>query len=119
MNYYDLFKPYSPEIRGDLEKYLKEYDGSNADNLFYGLKYFLIIKDKGYFIPGQTIIRVSQHPVPDIYYKINSDFMLESKGRGRENMSCVGAEKGVYNPSRILRKKMWSIFGLNLNNNHL
>ena len=60
MNYNDLFKPYSPEIRGDLEVYLREYDGSSADNLFYGPEYFFVIKKNGWMVPGQTWIRVNQ-----------------------------------------------------------
>ena len=114
MNYDDLFKPYSPEIRGDLEAYLREHDGGSADNIFCGPEYFFVIKDKGWMIPGQTLIRVNQSPIPDISYVVNSEFMLESKGRGEENMSCVGAPKGVHNPSRVLRKQGWSILGLNL-----
>jgi len=114
MNYYDLFKPYSPEIRGDLEAYLREHDGSSADNLFCGPEYFFVMKDKGWIVPNQTWIRVNQSPIPDISYLVNSEFMLESRGRGEENMSCVGAPKGVHNPSRALRRKTWSILSLNL-----
>ena len=110
-----MVKPYSLEIRGDLEAYLREHDGSFADNLFYGSEYFFVIKDKGWIVPGATWIRVNQSPVPDISYVVNSDFMLESNGRGKENMSCVGATRGVYNPSKALRREAWSILGLNLN----
>ena len=115
MDFNDLFKPYSPEIRGDLEVYLSEHDGSSADSLFYGPKYFFVIKDKGWMVPGQTWIRVNRSPVPDIAYVVNSDFMLESSGRGKDNMSCVGATRGVYDPSKALIRKAWSILGLNLN----
>lgn len=114
MDHSDLFKPYSPEIRGDLEAYLREYDGSCADNLFYGPEYFFVIKNKGWMVPHQTWIRVDQSPAPDIAYAVNSNFMLESNGRGRENMSCVGAVKGIHNPSKVLRKNAWSISGLRL-----
>lgn len=112
MDYSDLFKPYSLEIRGDLEVYLEEHDGGSADNLFYDPDYFFVIKNKNWMIPLQTWIRVNQSPIPDILYVVNHDFMLESNGRGRENMSCVGAKRGIYDPSRALRGKMWSIFGL-------
>jgi hypothetical protein len=44
MNPYDLFKPYSQKIRGDLEKYLRECDEGGADNMFSGSKYFFVIK---------------------------------------------------------------------------
>ena len=115
MDLRDLFKPYSPEIRGDLEAYLREYDGSNADNKFYGPEYFSIIKDKGWIVPGQSMIRVNQSPIPDISYVVNPNFMLESHSQGEHNMSCVGAMAGVYDPSKTLRKKTWSIIGLNLN----
>jgi hypothetical protein len=114
MNYYDLFKPYSPEIHGDLEAYLRKYDGSSADNLFYGPEYFFVLKEKGCIVPHITWVRVNQSPVPDISYIVNSEFMLESSGRGRENMSCVGAPKGIFDPSKALRKKAWSALGLNL-----
>lgn len=110
----DLFKPYSPELREDLEEYLREYDGRNADNRFCGAKYFFEIRDKGLMIPGFTLIRVCSSPVPDVIYSVNDDFMLESSGRGKLNMSAVGAEKGVYDPRKVLKKKLWSIHGLNL-----
>ena len=45
MSFEDLFKPYSPEIKGDLETYLRKHDGTMADNFFHGLQYFFIIKD--------------------------------------------------------------------------
>lgn len=114
MNYDDMVRPYSPERRGDLEEYLRNHDGHYADNLFQGTKYFFVIRKKGWIVPGLTFIRISQSPIPDIAYLVNSDFMLESSGRGEENMSCAGASKGVHDPSKVLRKKLWSIFGLNL-----
>ncbi len=115
MNYYDLFKPYSPKIRGKLEEYLKEHNGrSGTDNLFLGSKYFFVMKYKRLMIPGVSWVRVDLSPVPDISYFVNSDYMLESPGRGHPNMSCEGAEKGVYDPRKVLRRKTWSIIGLDL-----
>lgn len=114
MNYYDLFKPYSPKIRGKLEDYLRGHNGFQVDNLFSGIRYFFVIKNKGLMIPGNTWIRVNLSPIPDISYFVNSDFMLESYGRGHPNMSCEGAEKGVYDPRVVLRRKTWSISGLDL-----
>lgn len=116
MGFLDLFKPYSPEIRGNLEDYLLEHNGviSGADNLFLGPKYFFILKDKGLIVPVTTWVRVDLSPAPDISYFVNRDFMLESQGRGIINMSCVGAEKGVYDPKKALRRKAWSITGLDL-----
>ena len=112
MNFDDLFKPYSPEIRGDLEKYLKEHDGSSASNLFYGFEYFFAIKDKGLMNPGATFLRVNQSPAPDIGYFVNSDYLLESRGSGQYNMSFMTAKKGIYDPKETLKNKSWSIFGL-------
>ena len=114
MNIADMFKPYSPEIRGDLEKYLREYDGSSADNQFYGPEHFFIIKDRLWMIPGMTHLRVFRSPIPDIGYFVNSDFLLESRGIGAPNMSYMGAERGVYDPAKILKNQIWSIYGLNI-----
>jgi len=94
MRFCDLFKPYSPEIHGDIEKYLEEHDGFQTDNLFQGSKYFFKIKDMELIVPKQTIIRMDQSPIPDLSYFVNSNYQLESMGRGIENMSLVGAEKG-------------------------
>ncbi|MEN9626308.1 MAG: hypothetical protein RL557_636 [archaeon] len=114
MSFEDLFKPYSPQLRGELENYLREHDGTTADNLFHGPEYFFIIRDRGFLIPGSTFIRVDQSPVPDVGYFVNSDYLLESKGVGKPNMSLVGAEKGVYDPQAVLKNKNWSIYNLNL-----
>jgi hypothetical protein len=114
MDFFDMFKPYSPKIRGDLEKYLKEFDGSQADNLFHGSEYFFVIKDKGWMIPNLTFIRVNRSPAPDAGYFVNSDFMLESRGIGELNMSLIGAEKGIYDPKKALKNQNWSISGLNI-----
>jgi hypothetical protein len=105
---------YSPETRGDLEEYLRRYSGSMADNVFFGPEYFFIIKDKGWMRPNDTMIRVNRSPIPDEHYFVNSDFLLESNGPGRHNMSCVGAQKGVYDPKKVLKNMLWSIYGLNL-----
>ena len=117
MDYNDLFKPYSPEIRGDLEEYLREHDGSCADNLFYGPDYFFVIKDKGIMIPEFTHIRVDQSPAPDVGYFVNSDYLLESRGHGQQNMSLMGAKEGVYDPNEALKDRKWSILGLSLYDN--
>lgn len=114
MNFKDLFKPYSPKIRGDLEKYLREHDGVNAGNLFHGPQYFFIIKEKGLMIPHSTSIRVSQNPIPDACYFVNADYLLESRGLGEYNMSAMGAKKGVYDPNETLKDRFWSILYLNL-----
>ena len=112
MNYQDLFKPYLPENNGDLEEYLREHDGLNASSHFYGQEYFFVIKDKGLMIPKFTFLRVGQSPAPDIGYFVNSDYLLESHGRGEYNMSFMGAEKGVYDPNKVLKNRTWSIWGL-------
>ena len=114
VDYNDLFKPYSPEIRGDLEEYLRTHSGRAADNYFFGPKYFYIIKEKGFMIPTVTFVRVNQSPVPDIGYTLNSDFLLESCGEGELNMSLVGAKKGIYTPEQALKDRGWSIHYLNL-----
>lgn len=114
MDFQDLFRPYSPKIRGDLEEYLREHDGTTASNYFYGPRYFFVIKEKGIIIPGTTFLRVSQSPVPDVGYFVNSDYLLESQGLGEYNMSFMGAKRGIYNPRKILKNRGWSIFGLNL-----
>ncbi|MEK6890871.1 MAG: hypothetical protein AABX03_01915 [Nanoarchaeota archaeon] len=116
MNVNDLFKPYSPEIRGDLEEYLREHNGMSADNLFHGPEYFFIIGEKGFIVPDWTYVRVDQSPIPDIGYFVNSDYLLESSGHGEPNMSLMGAKKGIYDPKEILKNKNWSISHLNLEN---
>ncbi len=108
-----VIKPYSPKIRGELEEYLREHDGSNVSNLFFGPKYFFIIRDKGLMIPELSLVRVSQSPAPDIAFFVNSDYLLEGYGSGEYNMSCIRASKGIYEPGKVLRRKCWSISGLN------
>jgi len=105
---------YSPEAKGDLEEYLRRYSGSMADNVFFGPKYFFIIKDKGWIYPYGTMVRVNRSPLPDWMYFVNSDYLLESNGIGEHNMSCEGADKGVYDPKKALRGVLWSIIGLDL-----
>lgn len=118
MNYYlcyrmDAHRPYSPE-KGCLKEYLRERDGTGIDNLFFGPEYFFVFKERGWLLPRSTVIRVDKSPVPDIAYMVNLDFLLESSGRGKENMSLVGASRGVYEPDTALRDRHWSIYGLNL-----
>jgi hypothetical protein len=114
MSFEDLFKPYSPKIKGDLETYLREHDGTIADNLFRGPQYFFIIKEKGLITPLLTCIRVNQSPIPDVCYFVNADYLLESAGPGEYNMSARGAKKGVYDPNEVLKDRGWSISNLNL-----
>ena len=114
MGFEDMFKPYSPEIRGDLEEYLRECEEEYADNQFYGAEYFFEIKNRGLIIPGITCLRVGQSPAPDIGYFVNDDYLLESRGRGHNNMSLMGAKEGVYDPSKTLKDKAWSISDLKL-----
>lgn len=114
MNLDDGFKPYSPEM-GDLEGYLEKTNmGGSMDNHFYGVEYFLVIKEKGFLLPGATGVRVAVECGPDNVYFVNEDFMLESHGVGEHNMSSVGAEKGIYNPEKILKDAHWSIHYLKL-----
>jgi hypothetical protein len=108
----DMFKPYSKEIRGDLEAYLREHDGINASNVFYGAKYFFEIKDRGLIIPRITSVRIYLSPAPDNSYFVNNDLLLESNGGREYNVSCIEAKKGIYNPSKILKRRIWSISGL-------
>jgi len=109
-----MFKPYSPELKGDLLEYLKERKSGSADNLFYGPKYFSEIKDKGIMVPEFSCVRVNQSPAPDIVYFVNSNFLLESHGYGESNMSAMGAKKGIYKPEDVLKDFHWSISHLNL-----
>ena len=109
-----MFKPYSPETRGDLEEYLRKCEEGSAENIFYGPKYFFEIKNKKLMILGITWIRVNQSPIPDIEYFVNSDYLLESRGYGSSNMSLMGAKEGVYDPSLALKNKTWSIYDLRL-----
>lgn len=114
MEDFDPFKPYSLETRGDLKKYLRDYDGTMADNMFFGEKYFFVMREQGFLIPFLTTLRVDRSPVPDLVYFVNEDFMLESRGTTAHNMSAVGAKKGIYNPRKVLHKVIWSIHGLKL-----
>jgi len=114
MSFDDMFKPYSPEIRGDLLKYLTSHDGLTTDNHFFGPKYFEIIRKRGLMIPGVTFVSVDNSPAPDIGYFVNSEGLLESRGVGEMNMSMIGAKKGVYNPKKVLKNRHWSISPLNL-----
>jgi hypothetical protein len=110
----DSSRPYSFELRGDLEEYLRQRDEMGADNLFFGSDHFFEIKEKGFMMLGLTWIRVDQSPIPDLAYSVNSDYMLESRGSGHQNMSLMGAEEGVYNPREVLKDKLWSIYLLKI-----
>ena len=107
--------PYSFEFYGDLERYLIDRNMTSTENLFFGFSDFFEIKKRGFLIPNITLIRVNDSPIPDKTYFVNKHFLLESKSEGEYNMSSVGAAKGVYAPKKILHKKAWSIYGLNLN----
>lgn len=114
MNYEDQFKPYTPEIRGDLVEYLRGCEFHRISNLFNGPKYFLEMREKGLLIPRISFIRVNQSPIPDIGYIVNNELLLESDGPGRYNMSMMFAENGVYTPEQALTGNNWSIDWLNL-----
>ena len=109
----DLFGPYSPKTKGDLMEYLIGQSGGHVDNIFRGPKYFFVLKEKGLLVPNESHLRVDRSPIPDICYLVNSDFMLESGGEGKENMSAIGAKKGVYNPKEALEGMNWSVYNLN------
>jgi len=110
----DVYKPYSLKFRRVLEDYLESHDGMSCDNHFCGARYFYVMQRKGLIIPRITSVRVATHVIPDTLYLVNEDFMLQSSGRGEGNMSCVGGDKGVYNPRVLLRRRHWSIHGLKL-----
>ena len=114
MNFEDFFKPYSLELRGDLLAYLRESQRSDVDNLFFGSEHYWEIRDNGLMVPRVTYVRVDQSPIPDIRYFVNSDFLLQSRGPGHQNMSLMGAQEGVYHPNEALKDRRWSISGLNL-----
>jgi hypothetical protein len=110
----DLFRAdYSPERRGDLLDYLRESDEGSFDNCFIGPEYFFVIKEKGLIVPNLTSVRVNMSPAPDLFYLINDEFLLQSNGGGEYNMSCIDAPRGIYDPSKILVRKAWSIYHLN------
>jgi hypothetical protein len=114
MTFEEMFKSYSFETKGDLEEYLRNCENSYASPMFYGFKYFLEIKEKKLIIPNTTYLYIMQSHIPDIGYIVNNDFMLQSRGQGEYNMSLMGAKKGIYDPKKVLNKKMWSIGGLNI-----
>ncbi len=107
-----MFKPYSKELKGDLEAYLKERFRGQADNMFYGSEHFFEIKDLGLIRPGISYVRVNMSPIPDTGYMINENYLLESTGQGNFNMSLMGAKEGVYDPKVALKDQIWSISGL-------
>lgn len=109
----DYYKPYSQEIRGDLFTYIKTQIEGNAVPYFSGFEDFFKIIALGLIKPTHTAIRISRSPAPDIVYFVNNEFMLESRGTGEYNMSAMGAEKGVYDPKKVLAEESWTITGLN------
>ena len=58
MNKEHLFCSYTPEIHGKLEQYLKEHDGRICTPFFHGIEWFYKLRDKAYFIPGFSAIRL-------------------------------------------------------------
>jgi len=107
---FEAVEPYSKESMGDLRAYLEKRDGSSCDNFFLGSDSFFEIRDLGIMVPGGTSVRVSQSPVPDRNYFVNADFVLESRGTGEINMSCIGGDAGVHDPREVLKDSYWSIY---------
>ena len=109
----EMFAPYSHK-KGELVSYLREHDGRSAGNLFLDVQYYFVMTERGLLMPERTWVRVGRSPAPDEGYFVNEDFMLESKGRGDENMSLVAGEMGVHDPEVLLRGKYWSVYDLNV-----
>lgn len=107
-----MYGSYSPESKGGLLDYLRRCENEMVDNKFSGSKYFGEIVRLGIVRPRMTMIRVAQSPAPDAVYFVNEDGKLESNGSGSYNMSAMGAERGVYDPKKTLKNKIWSIHGL-------
>ncbi len=53
MEFNDLFKPYSFELKGNLKEYLIEREMGRANNLFFGSEHFFMIRDEGFMRPEQ------------------------------------------------------------------
>ena len=108
----DMYAPYSQEKRGDLLEYLKSCDEYDTDNHFFGPENFQKIVELGLVSAGFTVVRVNQSPMPDAYYFVNNEYLLESHGLGGYNMSATSAAKGTYKPEDVLKNHHWSIHGL-------
>jgi hypothetical protein len=114
MRFEDLFAPYSPKRKGELRDYLLHCEENGIANHFYGPKYYFAIQKSGLMIPQSTWVRVSKSPAPDIGYIVNAEYLLESGGAGRQNMSLVGAKAGISTPEQALKSAHWSIHNLRL-----
>ncbi len=107
---FDAFKPYSERIHGDLREYLLQREEGGADNLFHGSLDFMLLREKGFLVPG-SVIRVNRSPVPDMVYTIDDALRLTSHGAGTYNMSAMSAPSGEYDPT-TLDGTTWSAYNL-------
>lgn len=90
---------YNPKTDGTLEEYLTTHNGRSAFPLFRGLKYFNVMKERGWLEPRWTIVRLMWNSFRgDEHFIVTEDFQLE----GMEGPAHSGRE-GIHAPSKILK----------------
>jgi len=101
---------YHPEVDGTLEEYLQTHNGRTAFPLFRGIKYFTIMKKRGWLEPRWTIVRLLWNTGRgDEHFFVTENFQLE----GMEGPAHSGRE-GIHAPSKILKMDgpLWEIYNL-------
>lgn len=68
---------YVPEISGSLENYLRLYDSVISFPLFRGYDHYALLWDKGYLVPGVSIIhRVKRRGDDETYLVISKEQIM-------------------------------------------
>lgn len=88
---------YTPDRDGDLKKYLEIYDGLAAFPLFRGFEQYVMLKDKGLFLPDYSVIRLMWNVGRgDEHFLVLEDYRLE----GLQTPAHAGRE-GIHEPEKI------------------
>lgn len=110
---YDSQKWYIPNRDGILEEYLKIHDEFSCFPLFKGYEQYELLWDKGYLIPGQSVIRLMWNIMrEDEHFWVLS----KTKLQGISNVKAHVGRPGIHNAKEILEETVWEAQSLNKKN---
>lgn len=106
---------YNEERDGPIERYLETHNGISTFPLFTGYDSFKMLLDKGYIIPGRSIIRLMWN----IGREDEHFFVLDEKTlEGISNIPAHAGREGRFNVKKLLGSKdcpCWEAQRLNPN----
>jgi hypothetical protein len=89
---------YTPKRDGSLEDYLGIHDGLSSFPLFKGYEHFRMLKDRGFFLPCYSVIRVMYNiGRGDEHYLVTDDFQLEGV-----EVNVHAGKAGTHDPKKLL-----------------